>query len=244
MLMPSVRVIALVMLVAGALVAGSCADGERQPPAGPSTLAIVESPSGAPVAVVVDDPPAEDPPLNGDEPAPEPPPPTEPPPTEPPPPAPEPTPTPDPVPAPPPVNSPWNPGPPPRAEAGVPVPTPPSWSDRVLVKIDPEPVPYSGNPIPDIASCRILPHTWFYEQIVHNQTGITITFNERENFFDGRFSSKVSQTLELKPNGTFRLFSKWCSGYRIFHYAQTRFRGKDENNNPIEISGPWVRLNP
>ena len=82
------------------------------------------------------------------------------------------------------------------------------------------------------------------EQIVHNQTGITITFTERENFFDGRFTSKVSQTLELKPNGTFHLFTKWCSGYRIFHYSQTRFRGKDENNNPIEISGPWVRLNP
>ena len=233
------------MLLAGALLAGSCGGGERQSPTGPSasTLAIVPSPSGGPVAVVMqDEPGSEEPPLNGDVPGTEPPP-TDPPPADPPPPAPG-EPVPAPAPAPPPVNSPWNPGPPPRAEPGVPVPTPPSWSDRVLVKIDPEPVPYSGNPIPDIASCRILQHTWFYEQIVHNQTGISITFSERENFFDGRFTTKVSQTLELPPNGTFHLFTKWCSGYRIFHYAQTRFRGKDENNNPIEISGPWVRLNP
>ena len=112
------------------------------------------------------------------------------------------------------------------------------------IRIDPDPVPYSGRPITDVSSCRILEHTWFYIQVIHNNTGRRVTFTERENFFDGRFTSKNGSTINLEPNGTVRLDTKWCSGYGTFHYAQTRFKGRTEDGEQITLSGPWVRLMP
>jgi hypothetical protein len=111
------------------------------------------------------------------------------------------------------------------------------------VKADPEPVQYSGRPITDVTACRILPHTWFYKQIVSNNTGRRVVVTERENFFDGRFTSK-SGGFTLEPNGSITLETRWCSGYPTFHYAQTRFKARDEDGNPLTLSGPWVRLQP
>jgi hypothetical protein len=155
----------------------------------------------------------------------------------------------DPVPAPEPERPvapgsapfPWPPGPPPRAEPGVPVPTPPSIHFRLRMKVDPDPVPHSGTPI-NIFSCRDSRYTWYYDQYLHAETGIAITFTERENFFDARFVSKSTETIQLSGNGTVILHTRWCSGHAIPHYAQTRFKGKDELGEPITISGPWVRL--
>lgn len=136
---------------------------------------------------------------------------------------------------------PWPPGPPPNAAPGVPVPTPPSTHFRLSIKIDPEPVPYSGKPV-GIFGCRDRKHTWYYDQHLHAETGIKVKLTERENFFDGRFVSKISETIQLDGNGSAVLHTRWCSGYSKPHYTQTRFKGADENGEPITISGPWVRL--
>jgi hypothetical protein len=135
----------------------------------------------------------------------------------------------------------WPPGPPPTAAPGVPVPTPPSTHPRVSIKIDPEPVMHSGTPITDVASCRGLPHTWFYDVHIHGETGVRVSFSERENFFDGRFVSK-SGPIDLAPNGTVILHVRWCSGYPRFHYTQHRLKGTDEYGEKVELSTPWVRL--
>jgi hypothetical protein len=103
-------------------------------------------------------------------------------------------------------------------------------------------VPYSGRPITDSFSCRDLKHTWFYEQKLATETGLKVTITERENFFDGRFVNKVSQRIEIAGNSSYSINSRWCSGYPIFHYAQTRFKGVDEEGNPVVLNGPWVRL--
>lgn len=113
---------------------------------------------------------------------------------------------------------------------------------RVRLKVDPEPVPHSGTPITDNNYCRPLKYTWFYDQYIHAETGVQVIFSERENFFDGRFASKNNETLTLNGNGTIVLKTRWCSGYGVFHYTQTRFKGKDEYGEPVTISGPWVRL--
>ena len=113
---------------------------------------------------------------------------------------------------------------------------------RLTVKVTPEPVPHSGQPITNVAGCRDLKHTWFYEQSLHTQTGIPVTITERENFFDGRYVSTIKESFTIGGNGTHKISSRWCSGYGIFHYAQTRFKGKDENGETVVLSGPWVRL--
>jgi hypothetical protein len=166
-------------------------------------------------------------------------------------PAPEPTPDPAPAPIPPPppppgsAPTPWPPGPPPAALPGVPVPTPPSTHFRLTIKIDPEPVPYSGVPVP-LFSCRDNKHTWYYDQILDSETGVAVTFSERENFFDGRFVGKNTQSILLGGSGTSTkavvLHTRWCSSYPIPHYAQTRFKGTDAEGGSVVISGPWVRL--
>jgi len=139
--------------------------------------------------------------------------------------------------------TPWPPGPPPIAQPGVPVPTPPSTHFRVHVKIDPESamVPYSGVPVP-LFSCRDNRHTWYYDQHLVTDTGIGVTFSERENFFDGRFTSKNGETIRIEGNSSVILHTRWCSAYSKPHYAQTRFKGKDDNGELITLSGPWVQL--
>ncbi len=113
-----------------------------------------------------------------------------------------------------------------------------------MSRVEPNPVTYSGTPI-GIAACRDLPHTWFYEQLVYsNVGGNTFTITERENFFDGNYVSTIGERLEIGPNGSVRISSRWCSGNRVVHYAQTRFKGKDANGKAFTISGPVVQLLP
>ena len=109
------------------------------------------------------------------------------------------------------------------------------------MKVDPEPVVHSGTPVP-LYGCRDLPYTWYYDQYIYAETGVPVTFTERENFFDARFSSKNTATIELAGNGAVILHTRWCSAFPKPHYTQTRFTGKDEYGDTITISGPWVRL--
>lgn len=140
------------------------------------------------------------------------------------------------------LDEPWTPGPPPPAALGAPVPTPPSTHFRVLVTVEPEPVPYGDRPITDVSACRNLKHTWYYDQVVHAETGIGTTIQERENFFDGRFVNRSKEKIWIAGNGTAVLKTRWCSGYGVFHYTQTRFKLTDDEGGEFTVSGPWVRL--
>ena len=128
------------------------------------------------------------------------------------------------------------------------MPDPPNTHVRLKVRIDPDPVPFSGKPITDVASCRdsvlASKNTWFYDQIISTETGIPVTITERENFFDGRFVSKINETIRIAGNAGYIIHSRWCSGTKVFHYVQTRFKGKDDNGEPFVLNGPWVRLMP
>ena len=137
---------------------------------------------------------------------------------------------------------PWPPGPPPRALPGVPVPEEPTVSTKMHILVEPEPVPHSGVPVP-VASCATNhPYTWYYQQKLINDTGLAITFTERENFFDGRFAGGNNEVIQIRANGTVTLTTRWCSGYAKPHHAQTRFKGRMEDGNRIEMNAPWARL--
>lgn len=222
-------IVPFIVLSLAALTIVSCS--QQSTPTAPSSVTASTSlqPAAAEYFVTLFDeapapepaPPApEDPPPSGD-------------------PAPAPAPLPPPVPGSAPV--PWPPGPPPLAAPGVPVPTPPSTHFRLSMKISPEPVAHSGTPV-GIFGCRDLKYTWYYDQYLHAETGVPVTFTERENFFDARFVSRSTETIQLAGNGTVILHTRWCSGHAKPHYAQSRFKGKDEYGEPVAISGPWVRL--
>ncbi len=136
-----------------------------------------------------------------------------------------------------------------------PRPTPPTVGGPITARVNPDPVPHSGVPVP-LFGCRDNRYTWYYEQILHSNVGHTsYKFTERENFFDGRFVSKIEESIVVEPNGTRRFNSRWCSAYPALppapgvpgalptvHTAQTRFTGTDDAGNKIVVSGPLVRL--
>lgn len=156
---------------------------------------------------------------------------------------PSPAPAPAPAPAPPPPPPPTTPPAPPLPPGSPGRPDPPTTSGPILAKVDPSPVPYSGVPVSDVAGCRILPHTWYYDQIVFSNVGShTFKITQRENFFDGRYVSTVNEAFDIRENGSMRFKSRWCSGYATEHTAQTRFRGVDSDGNKVLFSGPVVRL--
>jgi hypothetical protein len=137
---------------------------------------------------------------------------------------------------------PWPPGPPPKAQPGVPLPTDPTSSPKMHIVIDPEPVTHSGVPVPTVSCATNHPYTWYYDQVLINDTGLALTLTQRENFFDGRYTGTNPEVIQIRGNGTVRIQTRWCSGYPKPHYTQTRFKGRDETGEPLEISGPWVRL--
>ena len=140
------------------------------------------------------------------------------------------------------TTTPWPPGPPPAAQPGVPVPKPPSTHSRVHIRILPgEPVMHSGKSF-GIYSCRDHKYTWEYDQEIITDTGVPVTFGERFNFFDGRFTSKNTTRVSIPGNNSVKVHTRWCSSYPGPHYVQTRWEGADDYNEKIELSGPWVRL--
>ena len=121
------------------------------------------------------------------------------------------------------------------------MPTPPSTHQRVRIRINPEPVPASSTRI-SITSCRDHEYFWYYDQELITETGVTVVFDKRNNFFDGRFTSENKSRVSVPGNNSVIVHTRWCSSWPRPHYTQTKWFGKDDYNEEVVISGPWVRL--
>jgi hypothetical protein len=130
------------------------------------------------------------------------------------------------------------------APAPTPAPAPPPSSavGRVDVTITPSPVPFSGQPITDIASCATRPNTWFYDQVIREVGGAAVTITERVDLFDGAVTSRTNPSLRIAANGSSTLRTRWCSSAATAHTAQTNFSGTDANGRTWTFTGPTVRL--
>lgn len=127
-----------------------------------------------------------------------------------------------------------------------PAPTPdpaPSGPGRLEVTINPNPVPWSGQPI-DASGCASVPNTWFYDQVLENTGGMTLTVNDRADSFNGREVLKRSNLgIVLEPGAETSIRTRWCSASAGPHTAQTNFSGQDANGNAVSLTGPLVHLN-
>ena len=153
-------------------------------------------------------------------------------------PSPDPTPAPAPAPTPPPEPTP-PPTPPPE-----PTP-PPSGPGQLAIDITPNPVTYNEPPLS--AACGSLPHTWQYTQVLRNTGGSTITLSDKTNFFDGAQTTTVTGLgIVIEPGASFTVTptTKWCSANNIEHTVRTDYSGSDASGNPINKTGPLVRLLP
>lgn len=130
------------------------------------------------------------------------------------------------------------------APAPSPSPTPaPSPAGAVTVTINPNPVPHSGAPITDAAGCRDVRFTWFYDQVLQETGGATVTFTNRIDLFDDRETNNIGNLNIVVPaNGSTTIRSRWCSSAGTAHSAQTRWTGTDASGRAVTVLGPRVIL--
>jgi hypothetical protein len=112
----------------------------------------------------------------------------------------------------------------------------------VQVTVSPNPVPFSGQPITDIASCASRPNTWFYDQMLRETGGVAVTITRRVDTFDGAAGSATSPNLRIAANGSTTIRTRWCSVSSSAHTAQSTFSGTDANGKAWSVTGPLVRL--
>jgi hypothetical protein len=117
-----------------------------------------------------------------------------------------------------------------------------STTGAVQVTVSPNPVPFSGQAITDIASCASRPNTWFYDQVLRETGGVAVTVTRRVDTFDGAAGSATNPNLRIAANGSTTIRTRWCSVSSSAHTAQSTFSGTDANGKTWSVTGPLVRL--
>lgn len=129
-------------------------------------------------------------------------------------------------------------GPPPPTTTPAPSPV-----GNITVQINPNPVSHSGARIPDAPGCANVQFTWFYDQVIRETGGSTVTLTNRIDLFDDRETNNRAVNVVVPANGSTTIQTRWCSSTRDVHSAQTRWTGTDASGRSISVLGPRVTLN-
>jgi hypothetical protein len=117
-------------------------------------------------------------------------------------------------------------------------------SGSVTISINPNPVPFSGRPITDVAGCARRNNTWFYQLTLEETGGSPVTFHSQIDAFDGFVVNDMSGLrINLPARGRVSLNPRWCSATSGKHTAQHTFTGTDAAGNTITLQSPVVNLN-
>jgi len=120
---------------------------------------------------------------------------------------------------------------------------PPAARGHVDASVVPNPVPYSGDRISDVPGCASSQNTWFYDQILTETGGSTVTFTQRIDLFDNsRTNDRSDLSIVVPANDSITLKTRWCSATSVEHTAESRFSGKDAAGNEISVTSGVVRL--
>jgi len=113
----------------------------------------------------------------------------------------------------------------------------------VKVSVNPDPVPFSGAPILDTGECADFTNTWFYDTVLQETAGVSVTFTSRIDLFDGNVANNLTGlNIALGPHDTVVLHTRWCSGKSTAHSAQSIFGGVDANGNLVSAQGQVAQL--
>jgi hypothetical protein len=119
----------------------------------------------------------------------------------------------------------------------------PGVAGKLTVTVNPNPVPFSGKPITDVVGCTNRNNTWYYEQVLTESAGSTITINSEIDMFDGFVVNNLTGLKLVVPaKGELKLSPRWCSSESKAHTAQSMFGGVDASGNSVTIEGPLVNL--
>ena len=133
----------------------------------------------------------------------------------------------------------------PPTAGGPPPPTTPAPNPvgALTVQINPNPVPHSGARIPDAPGCANVQFTWFYDQVISETGGSTVTLTNRIDLFDDRETNNRAVNIVIGANSSTTVPTRWCSSNRDVHSAQTRWSGTDASGRSVTVLGPRVTLN-
>jgi len=107
------------------------------------------------------------------------------------------------------------------------------------VTISPNPVPWSGNQIPNCS----LTNTWTYTQVLDNVGSAELTLSDRTDYMDGAVLSQRSGLgMVIGAGSKTQLTTRFCSANAGEHHTRTDFTGTDAKNNRINFKGPEVTL--
>lgn len=113
----------------------------------------------------------------------------------------------------------------------------------ISVTVNPNPVPFSGKPITDVAGCARRNNTWYYELTLKESGGAPVTFNAQIDAFDGFVVNNLTGIKLVVPaNGELKLNPRWCSSTSSKHTAQHTFSGTDSNGNAVNLQTPLINL--
>ena len=116
-------------------------------------------------------------------------------------------------------------------------------SGNVSVTVNPNPVPFDGKPITDVAGCARRNNTWYYELTLKETGGAPVTFTAQIDALDGFVVNNLSGIKVTVPaNGEAKLNPRWCSATSGKHTAQHTFTGTDSNGNAVNLQSPLVNL--
>ena len=127
-----------------------------------------------------------------------------------------------------------------------PTPAPNSSVGRtgsVTVTVNPNPVPFSGKPITDVAGCAKRNNTWYYELTLKESGGAPVTFSAQIDAFDGFVVNNLTGIkITIPANGEVKLNPRWCSSTSGKHTSQHTFSGTDSSGNAINLQTPLINL--
>jgi hypothetical protein len=109
----------------------------------------------------------------------------------------------------------------------------------VQVTVSPNPVPFSGQAITDIASCATRPNTWFYDQVLRETGGVAVTgdTSRRHVRWGCRLSDKsefsdCGERLDLDPHAVVQRFLVRAHG-AVHLQRHRRERENVERHGPV-----------
>jgi hypothetical protein len=113
----------------------------------------------------------------------------------------------------------------------------------ISVTVNPNPVPFDGKPITDVAGCARRNNTWRYELTLKESGGAPVTFTSQIDALDGFVVNNLTGVKVTVPaNGETKLNPRWCSSTSGKHTSQHTFSGTDSNGNSINLQTPLINL--
>jgi hypothetical protein len=106
--------------------------------------------------------------------------------------------------------------------------------------VTPNPVPFSGEPITFFPQCVGVPNTWFYDDLLTNDSSVLVTITRIVDRLDGVVTKDITVSSPMPP-GTSRITNyQWCSASPGQHLVDTTYTIVDANSQLVTIKGPGV----